>query len=88
MYLYYTSLKCGSSVGSSDAQKLDVTVMTAPTTKADGIMSNLIIPLDRLPTACDAFTSSILRIQYINVITLYELHLGNVHKNKRRIAYL
>jgi len=40
--------------------------MTAPTTKADGIMSNLIIPLDRLPTACDAFTSSISIIQYIN----------------------
>ena len=33
--------------------------MTAPTTNADGIRSNLVMPLDRLPTACDAFTSSI-----------------------------
>lgn len=54
-----TSRKCGSSVGSRDAQKLDVTVMTAPTTNADGMMSNLIRPLDRLPTACDAFTLSV-----------------------------
>lgn len=69
--IIYTSLKCGSSVGSSDAQKLDVTVMTAPTTKADGIMSNLIKPLDRLPTACDAFTSSIfLWFIHINVFTI------------------
>lgn len=57
-----TSRKCGSSVGSSDAQKLDVTVIMAPTTKAEGIMSNFIMPLDRLPTACDALTPSNLNI--------------------------
>lgn len=61
---YYTSRKCGSSVGSSDAQKLDVTVMIAPTTKAEGIINNFIIPLERLPTACDAFTSSICKLSY------------------------
>lgn len=33
--------------------------MIAPTTKAEGIINNFIIPLDRLPTACDAFISSI-----------------------------
>lgn len=56
-----TSRKCGSSVGSRDAQKLDVTVMMAPTTNAEGIMSNLTIPLDRLPTACDALAPSNLK---------------------------
>lgn len=59
-----TSRKCGSSVGSSDAQKFDVTVMIAPTTKADGIMSNFIMPLERLPTACEALTSSDFRFAY------------------------
>lgn len=54
-----TSRKCGSSVGSRDAQKLDVTVITAPTTNAEGMMSNFKTPLDRLPTACDAFTLSV-----------------------------
>lgn len=63
---YYTSRKCGSSVGSSDAQKLDVTVMIAPTTKAEGIINNFIIPLERLPTACDAFTSSICKFSQKN----------------------
>lgn len=61
----FTSRKCGSSVGSSDAQKLDVIVMTAPTTKAEGIISNFIKPLDRFPTACDAVLSSILVYKYI-----------------------
>lgn len=59
MLFDYTSRKCGSNVGSSDAQKLDVTVMIAPTTKAEGIMINFTIPFDRLPTACDALTSSV-----------------------------
>lgn len=62
-----TSRKCGSSVGSSDAQKFDVTVMMAPTTKAEGISSNFIMPLERLPTACDALTSSNLGLKHVNV---------------------